>query len=528
MKLNLTALSLVFSSFVFAQTSVSGFVYEDANNNSTKDRKEKGLENISVSNGQEVVLTDKNGRYSLPVYGDNMIFIIKPADYQTKMNSNNLPEFYYNYKPSGSPSDFKYKGISPTGELPKEVNFPLYRKNEDKNFQILVFGDPQPYTLKEIDYFKRGIVDEVKKNKKKAVFGISLGDLVGDDLSLQVPYAAAVKEIGLPWYNVMGNHDMNYEAKDDRYSDETFESNFGPNNYAFNYGNVHFLILDDILYPDPRDGKGYWGGFREDQLKFIENDLKLVPKDKLIVLSFHIQMMAENPEDDHFRLEDRKKLFSILKPFENVLMMSAHTHKQSQLFYTKGEGWEGAKNLHEYNAGTTSGDWYSGTADATGVPASVMRDGTFRGYSFLDFKDNKYSINYKVAGKPEDFQINLYVPKVIASKRNSARILANFFMGGKNDQVEYRVDAGEWKPMEYVESIDPNFAQSVFKWDTAAELLQGRRPSNPENSKHLWMAPFPGKLQLGAHKVEVRATDMYGKISNAEQTFQVEEAKQIP
>lgn len=76
----------------------------------------------------------------------------------------------------------------------------------------------------------------------------------------------------------MGNHDMNYDATTDEQSDATFKKNFGPSNYAFNYGNVHFIILDDILYPDPRDGKGYWGGLRPDQLSFIENDLKLVDK----------------------------------------------------------------------------------------------------------------------------------------------------------------------------------------------------------------------------------------------------------
>ncbi|MGZ5197954.1 MAG: calcineurin-like phosphoesterase C-terminal domain-containing protein, partial [Kaistella sp.] len=410
MNFKISVLCVLFSSFALAQTSVSGYVFEDTNGNAVKDKKEKGISSVAVSNGVEVTLTDKNGRYALPVYGDHTIFVIKPADYRTKTDANNLPEFYYHHKLNGSPADLKYKGTAPTGKLAAEVNFALYRTTENKDFQILVFGDPQPYTLKEIDYFKRGIINEVKNNRKNAVFGISLGDLVGDDLSLHPPYIAAVKELALPWYNVIGNHDMNFDAKEDRLSDETFEENFGPANYAFNYGNVHFMVLDDILYPDPRDGKGYWGGFREDQLKFIDNNLKLVPKNKLIVLAFHIQMMLEREEDDHFRMEDRKKLFELLKPFENVLMMSAHTHKQTQIFYNKGDGWEGAADLHEYNAGTTSGDWYSGTVDATGVPASVMRDGTYRGYSFIDFKDNKYSIQYKVAGQPEDFQISLYMP----------------------------------------------------------------------------------------------------------------------
>ena len=511
----------------FAQNSVQGFVYEDVNKNAVKDRREKGIADVAVSNGIEVVKTDQNGRYTLPVYGDNIIFVVKPTGYQTKINKNNLPEFYYNYKPSGSPANFKYKGVAATGNLPKELNFPLYKQTENNDFQILVFGDPQPYNLKEIDYFRRGIINEVKANRKNAVFGISLGDLVGDDLSLHQPYIEAVKQIGLPWYNVIGNHDMNYEATDDLQSDETFEANFGPANYSFNYGNVHFLILDDILYPDPRDGKGYWGGFREDQLKFIENDLKQVDQNKLIVLSFHIQMTPEREGDDHFRMADRQKLFQILKPFPNVLMMSAHTHKQTQLFYGKNEGWEGLKPIHEINMGTTSGDWYSGEVDELGVPSSVMRDGTYRGYSFINFSGNKYKVQYKAAGKRDHFMIKLHVPKVISKTRSSARLFANFFSGSQNDIVEYRIDDGEWKKMAYTKTFDPQYMLSVFKWDTSPSLFEGRRPSNPEFSNHIWSTGFGRDLSVGKHRVEVRATDMYGQTYTASEEFEVQDLKVV-
>lgn len=517
---------LIGASF-FAQTQISGYVFEDKNNNGIKDRNEKGLANVGVSNNIQVVLTDAKGRYTLPVQNDNIIFVVKPSGYQARLNAQNLPQYYYNHKPAGSPANYKYKGVEPTAPVAGDVNFALHRQKEDKDFQILVFGDPQPYSLKEIDYFKRAVVSEVKANRKNAVFGITLGDLVGDDLSLHGAYADAVKEIGLPWYNVMGNHDMNYEATEDRLSDETFERNFGPNNYSFNYGNVHFVVLDDIFYPDPRDGKGYQGGFRPDQLEFLRNDLNLVDKNKLVVLSFHIQLMPENGDGEHFRAADRQQLFDILKPFENVLMMSAHTHKQTQLFYTKKHGWNGEKELHEINMGTTSGDWYSGTADELGVPASTMRDGTPRGYSFVNFKDNKYDIHYKAAGKPEDYQISLQVPKVVSRTRNAARIVANFFIGGERDKVEYRVDGKDWKPMDYTEAPDPAYTASVLKWDTTPALFPGRRPSAPDVSKHLWSAPFP-KLETGNHKVEVRATDMFGNIHRAAADFQVADLVQIP
>lgn len=518
---------LLISAMAFTQTSVSGYVFEDANKNLNRESKEKGIANVAVSNGAQVVLTDQSGRYSLPVEDGQTIFVIKPSGYMTALNENNLPQYYYQYKPKGSPADFKYKGTAPTGALPKELNFALNKQNESKDFDILVFGDPQPYNKKELDYFKRSIVNEVKGNKKNAMFGISLGDLVGNDLSLQKPYTDVMKEVGLPWYNVMGNHDMNYEAKEDQFSDETFELNFGPANYSFNYGNVHFMILDDILYPDPRDGNGYWGGFREDQLKFIENDLKLVDKNKLVVVSFHIPLNHTN--EDNFRNADRQKLFDALAPFQNALLLSAHTHIQQQIFYGKPQGWNGAKDLHEYNAGTTCGDWWSGTADNIGLPTSTMRDGTAKGYSFISFNDNQYKVKYKTAGQPDDYQIKLYVPKLIPHpSKTSAKVLANFFMGSKNDKVEYRIDGDAWKPMEYNETIDPNFAMDVYKWDTTDTMMPGRRPSNPESSKHIWVGGFTNKLTLGKHKVDVRATDMYGNQFSASDDFEVKEAVQIP
>ncbi len=528
MKKYLFTLSLV-SITLSAQQKATGFVFEDANKNGIKDKKERGIPNVGVSNGVEVVKTDAHGKYSLPINDDQAIFVIKPSGYQTKIKENQLPAYYYLHKPNGSPADFKYKGVAPTGTLPKEINFPLTAQNEQSDFQILVFGDPQAYNLKEMDYFKRGIIDEVKRNKKQAVFGISLGDLVGDDLSLQPHYINAVKELGLPWYNVMGNHDMNYDAKEDQFSDETFELNFGPANYAFNYGKVHFIVLDDILYPDPRDGKGYWGGFRKEQLDFVENDLKLLSPDQLVVLAFHIQLKPENAADDHFRMEDRQRLFDLLKPFKNVLMMSAHTHKQSQLFYGKQEGWEGIQPLHEYNAGTTSGDWYSGKADEIGVPQSTMRDGTYRGYSFVNFSGNQYKIQYKAAGKPEDFQINLQLPKAVPFKKNtSARMVANFFMGDSETVLEYRIDQGSWKKMQYQEVIDPAYFGTLIEWDQSPELFDGRRPNYPENSRHIWTAAFPKDLDLGTHEVDVRVTDRYGYKHAAKGSFEVQETEMIP
>src|SRR5690606_25857058 len=135
--------------------------------------------------GTDVVLTDFEGKYELPVDDDNIISVIKPAGYAVPVDENNLPEFFYIHKPKGSPG-LKFKGVEPTGKLPGSVDFALYAVEEPQEFTTLVFGDPQPYTSEEMEYFARDVVTEVEGIKNVA-FGLSLGDLVGNDLSLFNP-----------------------------------------------------------------------------------------------------------------------------------------------------------------------------------------------------------------------------------------------------------------------------------------------------------------------------------------------------
>lgn len=506
-KILVTALFLTFS-ITHAQQIAKGYVYEDVNNNGKKDRREKGIANVLVSNGVDVVPTDKEGRYELTVNDEQNVFVIKPSGYQFPLDEYNLPKFFHLNRPNGSP-ELKYGGVNATGRLPKSVDFALKPAQESEKFTAFAFGDPQAYDLQEIQYFIDGIVKDV--DNKQAVFGISLGDLVGDDLVLHEPYKKAIKQIGLPWYNVMGNHDMDYDAKIDEHSDDTYEANFGPNNFSFNYGKVHFIVLDNVLYPDPRDGKSYWGGFREDQLKFVENNLKFVPKDHLIVLAFHIPLVDNNSE--WFKVEDRERLFDLLKEYPNTLSMSAHTHIQQQIFYDKSQGWKQEKPHHEYNVGTTSGDWYSGLINEQGVPNSTMRDGTPRGYALVHFDGNSYSVDYKVAGKPADYQMNIFAPKIanITNPKSRHFIYVNFFMGKKGDEVLYRINDGEWKKMNYANEVDPMYMTHYYEWDTSSKAIVERRPSQAMLSTHLWKIRIPNNLPTGKHKVEIKATDMYGK-----------------
>lgn len=502
-----------------AQKVVAGLVYEDLNRNQHCDTNERGIAGIPVSNGQEVVLSDKFGKYELPIDSDEIIFVIKPADYKTPIDQNNLPLFYYNYKPSGSPQ-LKYAGVQPTGVLPKSLDFALYKEKEDQNFNILLFGDPQVLNLDELSFFDKRIVSELV-NVKNVSFGISLGDEVGNNPDLFTPYTHVMKKIGVPWYNVIGNHDLNHDAKTDPLSDESFEKAFGPSTYSFNQGKVHFIILKDILSPDPRGNEAYWGGLTEKQFAFLENDLSFVPRDFLIVLAFHIPIWEGYVTKDIFRDEDRDRLFSLLKDFPNTLSISAHSHIQINKLLSKKDGWMQDKPHQHLNLGTTCGSWYRGEFDKNGVPFSFMSDGTPQGYAFLSFNKNQFKVKYKAAGFPEDYQMNIYKPKVISTDKSLSSLYVNFFIGNEKDIVKVRIDEGSWKSMQYSIEFDPAYLKLLYKWDFTDQVIPGRRPVEARECYHLWKSILPSDLGVGEHVIEIKATDVFGKTYTSKSKYRI-------
>ena len=491
------------------------------------DNNEPGIPNVYVSNGVEIVKTDKNGKYSIQISDDAIIFLIKPKDWMTPVNELNLPQFYYIHKPYGSPENFTFKGVNATGPLPKKINFPLYTERGKSDFKMIVFGDPQPYNLEEVDFFSENIVSELV-GIKGVEFGMTMGDIVGDNLDLLNPINQAISKIGVPWYNVLGNHDVNFQADRDELSDETFERIYGPPNYAFVYGDVHFIVVDNVIMNDPVGDSGYIGGLRPDQIEFVKNYLKLVSRDDLIVLTMHIPLV----QHERFRESDQKELFSLLSEFPNTLSISAHSHTQNNTFFhQESSHWMGEVPHHHFNVGTTSGNWWNGLRDENDIPLNMMRDGTPNGYSFITFNGTNYIIDWKVSGKPDDYRMNIHTQRGIkVDSSSSALVTVNFFNGSEQSELSFRVlGETEWKKMEKVSTKDPfysliyerfeNFNSLKIKemWQKDPELKNKpypliKRMYEANNSTHLWQSNIGKNLPEGIHIIEVKAKDRYGRL----------------
>jgi len=503
-----------------------GKVFHDSNENRIMDSSEKGIPGVVVSNGVDLVQTDAQGSYEIPVSDDAIVFVIKPRDWMTPVNEENLPQFYYLHKPNGSPDYFTYQGVEPTGDLPEEINFPLFPDDGSESFKMVVFGDPQPYNISQVDYVAEDIVSELI-GREDLEFGMTMGDIVGDDLDLFSPLNRAVSKIGIPWYNVLGNHDVNYMAPNDVLSDETYERVYGPATYAFVYGDVHFLVLDDVIHDSISGSRRYVGGLRPDQLEFVSNYLGIVPTDDLVVLTMHIPLALHG---ESFRNSDQKILFDLLKDFPHTLSISAHSHVHDNRFFHEGStDWQQATPHHHFNVGTTSGSWWNGMKSETDVPHTMMRDGTPNGYSFISFNGVEYVIDWKVAGSTGDHQMNIHVPRGIVSQSADTTLLTvNFFNGSEQSTLEYRIKGlTEWQKMEKFDKPYPYYLKIAERWENLEkmgirelweanpELVEAAIPGTPmprpQISTHLWEAELGTDWPSGRHVIEVKASDRYGR-----------------
>jgi hypothetical protein len=155
-----------------------------------------------VSNGEAVARTDAEGRYAIPVEPGQSVFVIKPSGFALPVEpSTMLPRFAHVHFPEGTPADlgFRFPGIAPTQALPASLDFALTRIEEKPALNAILFTDPQPKSLAEVDYIRDDVVATV--DGIDAAFGGTTGDVMFDDLSYYPRYNGIVGSIGLPWFN---------------------------------------------------------------------------------------------------------------------------------------------------------------------------------------------------------------------------------------------------------------------------------------------------------------------------------------
>jgi hypothetical protein len=483
-------------------TAGNGVVFDDRNGDGVREPGEPGLASVAVSNGREVVLTDASGAYRLPDRPGARVFVVKPRGWRSPLTTSELPQFYAR------------EGSGP------QADFPLTPSEEGDALHALVFTDPQPSSAEQVGYLSHGVVDPVG-HPAGVAFGVTLGDIVYDRPDLFNAVNGCLARIGVPWFNLPGNHDLALGTPDERAAVAPFESVYGPSTYAFHAGPALFIALDDVR---PLGGPRYIGGLTSGQFAFLENLLPLARPEEWVVLMMHIPLFSPDPSGtEGFREADRLRLFRLLRDRPRVLILSGHTHYQRHVLHGPEDGWLGRVPLHEYNVAAACGGFWGGPRDRDGIPVSTMWDGTPPGYALLGFDGDTVSLDYVPARLPADRQLAIHAPKTVAPRQGFVSFYANVFNGYDEWTVEGRVDRRAWNPMRRILGWDPTYASAFLAQDASDRPAEGPRLPDPAVCYHLWRSALPADLSPGSHLLQVRATDPRGRSYAAEQRLVVAE-----
>ncbi len=438
----------------------------------------KGIAGVAVTDGRSVVVTDKGGKYQLKSHPEaEFVYISVPAGYAFPVRDG-IAKFY-------APIT-KKEGIVNT-------DFALQKlAQDDTKHNFVVWADTQMISKKDCEQLKAEAVPDLKALVQSypagtLFHGIGCGDLVWDKFELFADYKEALGATGVPFFNVIGNHDMDLDARTDEVSAQTFKQQFGPTYYSFNRGKIHYVVLDDVFFIGT--AKKYIGYLTEAQLKWLEKDLAQVPPGSTVVVSLHIPTNTgavrrnNKPEGFGGTVSNRKQLYKILSPY-NVHFMSGHTHFN--------ESWEEG-NMIEHNHGTVCGAWWTGP---------ICGDGTPSGYGVYEVDGSDVKWYYKATGKAKEHQLRIYDRGRV--KEKPEEVVANVWNWDKGWKVEWWEDDKPKGAMQQRVGLDP-WAAELY---AGPELPKKHKFVEPTLADHLFYA-MPSKE---AKKITVKATDRFGQV----------------
>ncbi len=524
---------------------IRGSVYSETNSNDRRDRFEAGIEGVNVSNGCEVVQTDGGGNYRIPIHATQILFISKPAEFDLPLDESNIPQFFYRHYPDGTPKEiagtsieWAWPVIEPTGPLPSVMNFGLIaREQSTSEFTAHAFADSQAMYEIDQDMLREDLVNPLIGNPYGVEFGITVGDVVYDNLGLYDRHKAMMSLMEIPQWNLPGNHDINFAAPDAIFANETYKSHFGPTYYSFNHGNVHFVALNNVEYAG--DGKqfgdsGYRGYIPEYQLNWLEQDLAKVATDKLIVIATHIPLISEADDDQSEphsgpSTENFSRLLEILEPFSNIYGIAGHDTSNSwKVEVNHSHGWQGQPWIAHTLAEVRGSGWTKGLSDARGVRDAIMEDGNPNGFYVLKFNDRAVTPDFIPFPFGPDaaqrLRITLDPPlsEQVGGSINrgtvqvNTKIVVNLFDGGVRDSVWASVDGGEAQVMTYTVRTDPFAERLAGRYqDTDSEYSPAAR------SAHIWEMDLPRGLAAGIHTIEIQSEDEFGQQREGTMTFEI-------
>lgn len=363
-----------------------------------------GVENVVVSDGAEVTVTNEKGTYQLKSAKKwGYVFISVPSGYEVP-SVGVLPQFH--------------RALKNSADVVERADFKLEKVDGQDSYKIFMLGDMhlanRTGDLGQFAQFTSDLTDYMTRHKGEKMYALTLGDMTWDlywySNSYYFPqYLNTVNSQikNLQIFHTMGNHDNDFQTRSDYDAAVKYVDQICPTYYSFNIGKVHYVVMDDIDCSsyDGSTSRNYVKSLSAEQLDWLAKDLSYVAKTTPVVVAMHAQVFY--PTTSGFKIDHDQvntlRLFDILDGY-TVRFVTGHTHKLFNV--TPDAPIVDGHNFREYNSGSVCASWWWSGNLTPGI--HIGTDGTPGGYGIWDVTGTDFQCLYKSTGWPEEYQFRSY------------------------------------------------------------------------------------------------------------------------
>ena len=363
-----------------------------------------GVENVVVSDGAEVTVTNEKGIYQLKSAKKwGYVFISVPSGYEVP-SVGVLPQFH--------------RALKNSADVVERADFKLEKVDGQDSYKIFMLGDMhlanRTGDLGQFAQFTSDLTDYMTRHKGEKMYALTLGDMTWDLYWYSNSYYfpqylntinSQIKNLQI--FHTMGNHDNDFQTRSDYDAAVKYVDQICPTYYSFNIGKVHYVVMDDIDCSsyDGSTSRNYVKSLSAEQLDWLAKDLSHVDKTTPVVVAMHAQVFY--PTTSGFKIDhdpvNTQRLFDILDGY-TVRFVTGHTHKLFNV--TPDAPIVDGHNFREYNSGSVCASWWWSGNLTPGI--HIGTDGTPGGYGIWDVTGTDFQCLYKSTGWPEEYQFRSY------------------------------------------------------------------------------------------------------------------------
>lgn len=429
-----------------------------------------GVENVVVSDGAEVTVTNEKGIYQLKSAKKwGYVFISVPSGYEVP-SVGVLPQFH--------------RALKNSADVVERADFKLEKVDGQDSYKIFMLGDMhlanRTGDLGQFAQFTSDLTDYMTRHKGEKMYALTLGDMTWDLYWYSNSYYfpqylntinSQIKNLQI--FHTMGNHDNDFQTRSDYDAAVKYVDQICPTYYSFNIGKVHYVVMDDIDCSsyDGTESRNYVKSLSAEQLDWLAKDLSHVAKTTPVVVAMHAQVFY--PTTSGFKIDHDQvntlRLFDILDGY-TVRFVTGHTHKLFNV--TPDAPIVDGHNFREYNSGSVCASWWWSGNLTPGI--HIGTDGTPGGYGIWDVTGTDFQCLYKSTGWPEEYQFRSYdLNNVHFSMADVPLMPSDISASVKNAYMQY-VNA-------YPQNNDNEVLINIWNWnsDWTLSVVDEKRKTLP-------------------------------------------------